>query len=90
LAYIYARTGRRQEARDLLREIERQEGTRRSTFELASGYAALGDADRALTLLEQSAERRAILPIQLRDPRFDPVREHPRFKALMKKMRLPE
>jgi eukaryotic-like serine/threonine-protein kinase len=90
LAYIYARTGRRKEARDLLREIARQEGTRRSTFELASGYAALGDGDRALTLLEQAVERRAIIPLQLRDPRFDAVREHPRFRALMKKMRLPE
>jgi hypothetical protein len=51
---------------------------------LATVYAALGDRDRAIPLLEQAA--RAYDPVILRlkvDPRLDKLRGDPRFAKLL-------
>ena len=44
---------------------------------------ALGDIDRALSLLESVRTRDVLLRAALRMPEFDAVRDHPRFQALL-------
>jgi hypothetical protein len=49
-------------------------------------YSGLGETDRALTLLEASAESWDLLPVVLMlDPRYDNVRADYRFEKLIKK-----
>ncbi|HXO41942.1 MAG TPA: winged helix-turn-helix domain-containing protein [Thermoanaerobaculia bacterium] len=59
--------------------------------EISPGYFAmahlgLGDRSRALELLEQACDRHfcAQLPLVVHDPRFDPLRHHPRFARLLR------
>jgi DNA-binding winged helix-turn-helix (wHTH) protein/tetratricopeptide (TPR) repeat protein len=54
---------------------------------LALDYLALGERDRALDLLEQAVERRDFwyLPFLGVDPRFDDLRDDPRFERLLRK-----
>jgi hypothetical protein len=52
LAFAYARAGRHEEARSLLRRLETQIGVTREPWVLAPVYAALGDAGRALEIQE--------------------------------------
>jgi len=90
LAYVYAKMGRHRDALALAGEVEQLRGTERRIFELAALYAALSDKDRAISLLEEAAAKRTIIPAQLRDPKFDPLRGDPRFKALLRRVNLPE
>lgn len=54
--------------------------------ELARVYAAAGERDRAIELLERlTAEPTDVGPGMLRlDPAWDPLRTHPRFRALLR------
>jgi tetratricopeptide (TPR) repeat protein len=46
-------------------------------------YASLGDADRALTWLDRARRGKdASFPFFARDPRFDPLRNDPRYQTL--------
>ena len=49
----------------------------------------LGDRNRALVLLEGAANGDSTIPQLLWGPGFDPIRNDPRFKAVLKKMGLP-
>jgi len=88
LAYVYARTGRAREARGLLNSIE---GTERAdpTY-LAGVYAALGDTAAAFTELDRAIVTRDPLVVDMKVfPWLDPLREHPRFKAMMQRLAFP-
>jgi hypothetical protein len=52
---------------------------------------ALGDADRAFSLLQRACDERepALLWAQV-DPRLDPVRTDPRFQQLVARIGIPE
>lgn len=55
----------------------------------AMAYAQLGDADKALEALDKLFDRRAIMLVQsAREPRFDPIRNDPRFDDLLKRIGL--
>ena len=60
-----------------------------SPYQLAIGYAYLGDRDRALAFLEKSASAKEgqILYIKY-DPAFDQIRSDERFAALENKVGL--
>lgn len=90
LATIHANSGDRPSAEALLREIEAKidEATPAS---LAGLYAALGDNQRALDVLEKAlAEGDTGLQFLSADYIFDPLRNEPRYKDLLRRLNLPE
>jgi adenylate cyclase len=91
LALLNAALGRPEAARRLAEEAERGEARSYvSAAHLAMLYSALGDRPRALDLLEKDArEGDAILWLYYRAVFFDPIRDDPRFVALIDHYRLP-
>jgi len=91
LAYVYARTGDPEKARELLRQMK-LEGSGNNHVELALVHIALGEIEPALTLLEEAVKRRdgALLTAAspLDDPVYAPVRNHPRFLKILEQMDL--
>ena len=84
LAEALALAGKVERARVMLRQLETMaQATFVSPFHLAYVHAGLGDADRALDLLERAATEGAG-PIYAMRTSFllAPLREHPRFQAL--------
>jgi len=88
LALVQAATGRAASARALAAAGERA-GIWHDE-ELAEVYTALGDRERALTLLERAvAQHDALVVDLLVRPRLDPLRNEPRFQALMRTLAFP-
>jgi adenylate cyclase len=56
-------------------------------YNVACFFAQAGDIERAMDLLENSIFSRAWIE---NDPELDPLREHPRYKALIESLRLRE
>ncbi len=55
----------------------------------AGAHLALGDRERALELLERALEEGDPNLVQIAvSPRSDPLREHPRIRALLARMNL--
>ena len=92
LALALAKAGSRDEAVKQL-DLLKQESSKRyvSGHAFALVYLALGNKGEALTWLEKEVEDRStyanFYPI---DPLLEDVREEPRFKAILKRMNLPE
>ena len=92
VGYIHGRAGRRAEALEVLRALEAARA--RSIYvpatDLALVAAGMGDRDVALTWLEQAYDERArwMCSIRVLSP-FDPLRDEPRFKAIVAKMKFP-
>jgi len=91
LGHGYAVAGMQAEARKVLDELRRSsrshyvDGTR-----FALIYTGLGERERAMEWLEKAYERRDMGLIMLRpDPRFDPLRNDPRYQSLIRRMKLP-
>jgi adenylate cyclase len=82
LALIYAHMGKRREAIQVLKELEAARDAQSSDSSMIKIYAALGDRDRAITLLNTAVENKAILPFVFVDPPMDPLRSDPRFIEL--------
>jgi TolB-like protein/tetratricopeptide (TPR) repeat protein len=90
LATIYANSGDRPSAEAILRESEPKidEITPAS---LAGLYAALGDNQKALDVLENAmADGDTGLQFLGADYIFEPLRGEPRYKELLRKLNLPE
>jgi serine/threonine-protein kinase len=92
LAITYARMGRVEDARAILRAREaRAEATGLGGDGIAMIYAALGDDDAAFQWLDFAFERSPGALVALKtSPPFDPIREDPRFHALLVRLRLEE
>ena len=77
LGYVHAAAGNRDEARAWLARAA-------TPSEEALVYAGLGEVDPAMDALERAANERARDVLWLKvDPRFDALRESPRFAALL-------
>ena len=84
LAHVHTRAGGQRDARRILRQLERASSTYASPWALAVVYAGVGDADRALGLLEHAVGLRSLQAGMFlkTDPRLDGLRSAPRFTAL--------
>ena len=89
LGYVYAVSGRRDEATRIIRSLEkRQDQNPSADANVALIYVALGDADQAMSWLNKAYEARFNPSILLR-PGFDPLRSDTRFQDLMRRIGLP-
>lgn len=91
LGYVYARAGRRGEARDMLERLIRlAKNDYGLAFNVASVYASMGDVDRMLPWLETAfSERSGALLLLNVVPQFAGVRTDPRFRAFAARAGLP-
>jgi TolB-like protein/Flp pilus assembly protein TadD len=88
LARVYAVTGRRKEAMELLDDLKKHASPGYSrASEIAAVYVSLGDSDQAITWLEKGFEERFNPGVLLR-PSFDPLRSDPRFQNLLHRIGL--
>jgi TolB-like protein/DNA-binding winged helix-turn-helix (wHTH) protein/Flp pilus assembly protein TadD len=88
LAYAYARSGRKNEALEILKDLKNRPGDGFSNAaEIALIYVGLGDIDQSMIWLEKSYGERFNPSILMR-PCFDPLRSDPRFQGLMGRLGL--
>jgi serine/threonine protein kinase/tetratricopeptide (TPR) repeat protein len=90
LGAAHAQAGHRAEAQRILDDLT--ERAQRETVDAVAMivlYTALGDFDNALTWAERGCETRGMLPVMPLDARMDPIRSHPRFQAVLRRMNLP-
>ena len=90
LGYVLALRGDREGALKRLRDLEqRAKAGYVSPVAFATLYIGLGDVEAALDWTERAREERRGWVAYLRiNPIFDPLRESPRFQALMEKMKV--
>jgi adenylate cyclase len=94
LGRVYARTGRRDEALKILKQLQEASSAQGyvSPYNYALVYLGLGQKDDAIRSLEQTYEDRDgynIVFIKV-DTFLDPLRDEPRFKALVQKVFAPK
>ena len=91
LAHALGRSGQEGAARKLLGDLLDQSSLRYvSAYDIAIIYAGLDDHERTLVWLRRAyAERSAWLVNIAWEPRFDRLRDDPRFTAITANMRLP-
>jgi serine/threonine-protein kinase len=90
LANLYARSGNRAEAVEIMRELEEQEKT---TYvppcDFAQIHTVLGNVDEAFRWLDRAVEMRdADLFMTKVWPVWDPLRDDPRFDQLLRRLNL--
>ena len=90
LAYVHGLAGRTDEARRLLAEIrERAARGHASPIWVALAHIGLGENDLAFEWLDRAFEERdGSLILVAASPEFDPLRQDPRFRALLERMGL--
>lgn len=90
LGMVYAALGRREEALQIIKELEQMSGrSLNSAHMIARIYAVLNEKELALAWLKRGFEAGAI-PIFYKDaPIWDPIRSNPRFQDLLRRMGIP-
>ncbi len=87
LIHAYSASGDKEKAKTEFERISKEERLLLSPLVMANFYVSLGNFNGALTELERGFDNRAIGMMFLgADPDLDPIRNEPRFKALIKKM----
>ena len=89
---MYAVTGKRTEALAVIRALEDKYARKEANaLDLAAIYGALGERDRAFEWLERDFQNRIgnLGTIRWRIP-YEPLRDDPRIKDLLKRMSLPD
>ncbi|MCI0444934.1 protein kinase [bacterium] len=91
IGWIYGLAGKREEATRLLDELSRRPETEKAgANRLALIHIGLGNKDRAVEMLEKAYENHETTLVWLKVLEFyDPLRDHPRFQALVQRMNLP-
>jgi serine/threonine-protein kinase len=90
LGQALAMTGAPDQARDILRRLDQQSRESYvSPYHLAYVYTGLGELDVAMDLLERAYQTRAGSVYGVKGSYlFAPLRSHPRFQALLRKLNL--
>jgi Flp pilus assembly protein TadD len=90
LGQAYARVGRTDEARDILRRLQELSRVRYvSPYHMAYVLTGLGEDEQALDWLERAYEERTGGVFGIKGSfLFASLRSHPRFRALLRKMNL--
>lgn len=89
LAAAHAMPGDTAEALRILDNLTR-DGTPVSLIELATVWAHLGDRDRAIGYLEEAYRQRDPWLAVIGYPLLAPLREDPRYQAIVERMGLPK
>jgi uncharacterized protein HemY len=89
LAYAYAKAGRMDDLKRLLKELLLEVGENSDlAIAVASAYANLGDRDHSMEWLERAyQEHIASLVYISNNFAFENLREDPRFQTLLKRIR---
>ncbi|MDQ2978355.1 MAG: protein kinase [Acidobacteriota bacterium] len=89
--YISARAGRRAEAEEALQALEELSRQRFvSAFPMAVLAVGMGEKDKAFAWLEKAYEEKSGRLVYLNvEPAFDPLRNDPRFRSLVERLRFP-
>ncbi len=88
---VYAAQGKRAEALQVIKELEEMSGASLSEAHwIAKIYAILNEKELAFSWLERGLATGAIGSFYKDDPVWDPIRDDPRFAALVGKMVVPE
>jgi TolB-like protein/DNA-binding winged helix-turn-helix (wHTH) protein len=89
-ATVYSRLGRAGEARRQLVKIEQLPGSRADrTPALLIAYSGTGQKERVIELLQRASSEHSNAVVQIKvDPMYDPVRNDPRFKELLRRVGL--
>jgi TolB-like protein/DNA-binding winged helix-turn-helix (wHTH) protein/Tfp pilus assembly protein PilF len=90
-AYLFARMGRLQDARAVLKYHEQPapDGVQDGVF-IAAAYAQLGEKDRAFQWLGRAYQNRDYFMTFIKtDPFMDPLREDPRFEDMLRRVGFP-
>jgi tetratricopeptide (TPR) repeat protein len=90
MGYAYTQLGQRDKAMEIIKKMEqRQREDPESVIDadIASVWWGLGDTDKTFYYLEQCVEKR-MAPVNffLEYPSYKKIKEHPRYKELMKKI----
>lgn len=89
LGYVYAVSGRREDARRILQHLVRPSDRHISNYHLAIVYVGLGENDKALDALEDAVKARSPGVVHLKvSPLFEVLRSDSRFQALVRQMGL--
>jgi serine/threonine protein kinase/Tfp pilus assembly protein PilF len=90
LGWACALTGRTGEALKLLEELqERAQKQYTPSFSFAVIYSGLGEMDKAFDWFEKAVDEHDPLMLHFHvHPNYDPLRTHPRYLALLRKMNL--
>ena len=90
IGYVYAVAGKRNEAIKILEEMKALTSERSSLgTHIAAIYAALGNKDEALAWLNRACDEHEQGVVDLKiDPRYDTLRSDPRFKDLLRRVKL--
>lgn len=92
LAYSYAKAGQEEAALAILDELTALSRSQHvPAWQLAVVLLGLERFEDALTQLEKAFEERSgpMFPYLRQESYFDAVREHPRFRALVRRLRFP-
>jgi len=90
LAYIYAVSGQEDEARKIIENAGIEKMLSSNDYRgVALVYVVLGESDEAFEWLEKSYQKHeeSLCSIGI-DPKFDPIRNDPRFNEILKKVGL--
>jgi predicted Zn-dependent protease len=88
LGHAYAAAGRRDEAQKVIADLKTKPSGFGVPYHLATVYAALGQPDEAFNWLTIAFDRHDPYVVNRvrTDPKLDPLRNDPRFNALLQRM----
>jgi tetratricopeptide (TPR) repeat protein len=92
LGYVYASSGKKQEALQVIADLKTKAKKRHvSSYAIATIYAGLGDRSDAFEWLEKAYQERSPGMTWLKvEPMLDSIRSDPRYGDLLRRIGLPQ